>query len=72
MDVLKVDNLHVGFQTHRGNKIAVDGVSFHVKKGEIFGLAGESGCGKSVTSMSILKLISPPGKITEGIIEFSG
>ena len=72
MDVLKVENLHVGFQTHKGNKIAVDGVSFHVKKGEIFGLVGESGCGKSVTSMSILKLISPPGKITEGMIEVNG
>ena len=72
MEALKVENLHVCFQTKRGNKIAVDGVSFSVKPGEIFGLVGESGCGKSVTSMSILKLIAPPGKITEGRIEVAG
>ncbi len=72
MEVLKVENLHVSFQTKKGRKIAVDGVGFDVKKGEIFGLVGESGCGKSVTSMSILKLVAPPGKITEGKIEVDG
>lgn len=72
MDALKVDNLHVCFQTKKGKKIAVDGVSFSVKKGEIFGLVGESGCGKSVTSMSIMKLVTPPGKITNGVIEIDG
>ena len=72
MDILKINNLHVCFQTKKGKKIAVDGVSFSVKKGEIFGLVGESGCGKSVTAMSVLKLISPPGKITEGRIEVAG
>ncbi len=72
MEALKIENLHICFQTKKGKKIAVDGVSFHVNKGEIFGLVGESGCGKSVTSMSILKLIAPPGKITEGRIEVDG
>ena len=50
----------------------MDGAGFSVKKGEIFGLVGESGCGKSVLSMSILKLVSPPGKITGGRIEIDG
>ncbi|MBR3244364.1 MAG: ABC transporter ATP-binding protein [Parasporobacterium sp.] len=72
MNALRVENLHVCFQTQKGKKIAVDGVSFSVKPGEIFGLVGESGCGKSVTSMSILKLITPPGRITEGIVEVDG
>lgn len=72
MEVLKIDNLHVCFETKKGRKLAVDGVSFDVQKGEIFGLVGESGCGKSVTSMSILKLISSPGKITEGKIIVDG
>jgi len=72
MDTLKVENLHVCFYTKKGKKLAVDGVSFSVKPGEIFGLVGESGCGKSVTSMSILKLITPPGKITAGSIEVDG
>ena len=72
MDVLKIDNLNVSFDTKRGRKIAVDGVSFSVKEGEIFGLVGESGCGKSVTAMSVLKLIAPPGKITDGTIEIDG
>ena len=72
MDALRVEDLHVCFQTKKGNKIAVDGVSFSVKSGEVFGLVGESGCGKSVTSMSILKLIEPPGKIVRGNIVVNG
>ena len=72
MDALSIENLHVSFQTGKGKKLAVDGISFSVKQGEIFGLVGESGCGKSVSSMSILRLISPPGKITEGRIIVSG
>lgn len=72
MNALTVNDLHVCFQTKKGNKMAVDGVSFSVKAGEIFGLVGESGCGKSVTSMAVMKLISPPGKITKGSIEVDG
>lgn len=72
MDALNIENLHVSFQTGKGNKLAVDGISFSVGHGEIFGLVGESGCGKSVSSMSILRLISPPGRITEGSIKVGG
>ena len=51
---------------------AVDGVSFEVQRGEVLGLVGESGCGKSVTSLSILRLVAPPGKIDGGEILFEG
>jgi peptide/nickel transport system ATP-binding protein/oligopeptide transport system ATP-binding protein len=69
--LLEVRNLVVTFNTDDGSFNAVDDVSFHVARGEIVGLVGESGCGKSVTSLSILKLIpSPPGKIEKGQILF--
>lgn len=55
-DTLRVDSLSTSFRTERGILKAVDGVSFTVGKGEILGLVGESGCGKSVTSQSILRL----------------
>ncbi|MFO1540947.1 MAG: ATP-binding cassette domain-containing protein, partial [Chloroflexota bacterium] len=51
---------------------AVAGVDFHVDRGEVLGLVGESGCGKSVTSLSILRLIAPPGRIEAGEIVFDG
>ena len=51
---------------------AVDGIDFHVDRGEIVGLVGESGCGKSVTSLSIMRLVAPPGLIESGTIEFDG
>ena len=54
--LLELNNLITGFRTERGNAVAVQGVSFHVDAGEILGLVGESGCGKSVTSQSILRL----------------
>ena len=54
--LLSVDNLATSFKTERGIMKAVDGVTFHVNKGEILGIVGESGCGKSVTSQSILRL----------------
>ena len=72
MDALKIEDLHVCFSTKNGRKMAVDGVSLAVQKGEIFGLVGESGCGKSVTSMSIMKLVSAPGRIISGKIEVEG
>lgn len=72
-NLLDVRNLSVSFHTDEGVFKAVDDVSLHVKRGEIVGLVGESGCGKSVTSLSILKLIpSPPGKIDSGRIYFNG
>lgn len=63
--LLTVDDLNVSFSTFRGIVRAVQGVSFEIFKGEVMGVVGESGCGKSVTAMSILRLIDePPGKIT--------
>ncbi|WP_410771249.1 ABC transporter ATP-binding protein [Fontibacillus sp. BL9] len=71
--VLQVQNLHTSFFTDRGEVPAVDGVSLTVHPGEVLGIVGESGCGKSVTSLSVLKLIpEPPGKITGGSILFKG
>ena len=72
-NLLDVRNLSVSFHTDDGVFKAVDNVSLHVKRGEIVGLIGESGCGKSVTSLSILKLIpSPPGKTDSGRVYFKG
>jgi len=72
-NLLDVRNLSVSFHTDDGVFKAVDDVSLHVNRGEIVGLVGESGCGKSVTALSILKLIpSPPGKIDSGQIYFKG
>jgi len=69
--LLRVQGLKTCFFVERGVVKAVDGVDLEIKKGEIFGLVGETGCGKSVTALSILGLIpSPPGKIIEGKIIF--
>jgi len=72
MALLEIENLQVHFRTPDGPNRAVDGVSFHVSEGETLAVVGESGCGKSVTAMSILRLIpEPPGKIA-GSIRFQG
>ncbi len=68
--LLNVNHLKTYFFTREGTVKAVDGVDFNVRVGEIFGLVGESGCGKSVTSLSILRLVGHPGKVVEGSIEF--
>jgi oligopeptide/dipeptide ABC transporter ATP-binding protein len=70
--LLEVRNLKTYFYTEDGLVRAVDGVSFEVYPGEVLGLVGESGCGKSVTSLSIMRLISPPGKVVEGAIYLDG
>ncbi|MGI9308147.1 MAG: ABC transporter ATP-binding protein [Gammaproteobacteria bacterium] len=71
--LLRVDELSIEFDTEQGVVRAVDGISFDVQPKETIGLVGESGCGKSVTGLSILGLIpSPPGRITSGCIEFRG
>src|ERR1035437_1031532 len=71
--VLKVSGLKTHFFTSEGVMKAVDGVDLDVKSGEVLGIVGESGCGKSVTALSILRLIqSPPGRILGGAIEFQG
>ncbi len=70
--LLSVRNLKVSFATRDGENQAVRGISFHVNKGETLGIVGESGSGKSVTARSILSLIAPPGRITDGTIHFRG
>ena len=70
--LLSVENLQVQFQTKKGINTAVDGVSFSVEKGRILGIVGESGCGKSVTSMSILQLLSSNARILGGSIKLDG
>ncbi|RPI84808.1 MAG: ABC transporter ATP-binding protein, partial [Chloroflexi bacterium] len=65
--ILDVRGLETHFKTNEGIVHAVNGVSFHLKEGETLGIVGESGCGKSVTVMSILRLIpSPPGTVVSG------
>lgn len=70
--LLEVKGLKTYFYTEDGVVRAVDGVSFEVYPGEVLGLVGESGCGKSVTSLSIMRLISKPGRIDEGQILLDG
>ncbi len=70
--ILEISGLKTHFFTRAGTVKAVDGVDFVVYPGEIVGLVGESGCGKSVTSMSILRLVSEPGRIVDGEILFRG
>ncbi len=71
-EILEVTNLTTYFYTQGGIVQAVRGVDFNLKKGEALGIVGESGCGKTVTGLSIMRLISyPPGKIVDGQIEFN-
>src|SRR6516225_3811572 len=70
--LLEVADLRTWFFTRDGVVRAVDGVSFHVAAGETLAIVGESGCGKSVTALSVLRLIpSPPGRIVSGAIGFA-
>lgn len=71
--MIQIKDLHVQFSTYGGRVQAVRGVSFDLHKGETLAIVGESGCGKSVTSQSIMRLIpTPPGRITSGSILFKG
>ncbi len=70
--LLDVRDLHTSFFTDDGEVKAVDGVSFSIKKGETLGIVGESGCGKSVTSLSIMRLLSQPGRVVGGEVRFRG
>ena len=70
--LLEVNGLKTYFYTEEGIVKAVDGVSFKIYKDEVLGLVGETGCGKSVTALSILRLVRSPGKIIDGSIRFKG
>lgn len=72
MSLLEVDHLKTYFQTMRGYVKAVDDISFALEKGEAIGLAGESGCGKTTTALSILRILPSNGEIIGGTIRFSG
>ena len=73
MALLEVDNLHTQFFTRAGVVKAVDGISFTVEAGKTLGIVGESGCGKSVTALSLMGLIpKPPARIVEGSVMFQG
>jgi len=70
--LLSVEGLRTQFDTSAGSVHAVDGISFAIERGEMLGLVGESGCGKSVTSLSIMRLVPPPGRITAGRVRLEG
>ena len=71
--LLQVEDLRVEFKTRRGKALVLNGVDFELKGGETLGVVGESGCGKSMTALALLRLIpSPPGKISGGQVLFQG
>ena len=70
--LLEVRNLRVEFPTRRGTLVAVDDVSFAIRRGEVLGVVGESGAGKSLTGMAIIGLLEPPGRIAAGEIRLDG
>ena len=71
-ELLRINNLKTHFFTKRGVVPAVDGVSISVPKSSVVGVVGESGCGKSMTAMSIMQLVQNPGRIIDGSIELEG
>lgn len=72
MPLLEVENLRVEFPTRRGVLVAVDDISFAIEEGEVLGVVGESGAGKSLTGMSIIGLLEPPGRIAAGRVRLAG
>ncbi len=70
--LLRVENLRVEFPTRRGTLVAVDDISFHIDEGEVLGVVGESGAGKSLTGAAIIGLLEPPGRVADGQIVFDG
>jgi len=71
-DLLRITNLKTHFFTKRGVVPAIDGISISIPKSSIVGIVGESGCGKSMTAMSVMQLIQKPGKVVQGTIELEG
>ena len=72
MALLEVNDLHTYFKTRAGEVRAVDGISFEVEAGTMLGIVGESGCGKSVTMLSLMGLVLPPGRVVQGSAMFQG
>ena len=70
--VIAVENLRTSFLTKAGESRAVNDVSYSIERGKTLGIVGESGCGKSVTSLSIMRLLEPPGRVVGGKIRFQG
>ena len=71
--LLQVEDLRVEFRTRRGNALVLNGVDFEMRAGETLCVVGESGCGKSMTALALLRLIpSPPGRISSGRVMFQG
>ena len=70
--LLEVEHLRIEFPTRRGRLVAVDDVSFAIEPGEVLGVVGESGAGKSLTGMAIIGLLDPPGRIAGGEIRLEG
>ena len=69
-NVIEIDNLHISYETRKGDVEAIQGVSFKVREGETVGLVGESGCGKSMIAFGIVNFLGPNGKIVDGSIRF--
>jgi peptide/nickel transport system ATP-binding protein len=72
MSLLEVKNLRVEFPTRRGTLLAIDDISFSIEEGEVLGVVGESGAGKSLTGASIIGLLEPPGRVAAGEIRLEG
>ncbi len=72
LPILAIENLHIHFDTYAGTVYAVNGITFDVYPGEMLGLVGESGCGKSVTGLAAMGIVERPGRIIKGQIMFNG
>ena len=72
MALLEVDHLRIEFPTRRSTLVAVDDISFSIDQGEVLGIVGESGAGKSITGAAIIGLLEPPGRIAHGNIRLEG
>ncbi len=70
--LLKIRDLKIAFNTRRGLLTAVDGITFHIAPGEVFGVVGESGAGKSLTGQAVIGLLDPPGHISGGTVHLNG
>src|SRR5258706_12293428 len=70
--ILEVKDLSIEFRTRHGTLVAVDGISFSIAPGEVLGVVGESGAGKSITGTAIIGLLEPPGCIAAGEIRLEG